>query len=93
MKLIDDLVTKEMLPGGKFCSAEELRDIVGEDGLFMDLDRYKPVPWLRSKMGPNALPLPFTGYPIYMFLATIALAGQFDIQNNIYRLPASHGSS
>ena len=82
-----------MLPGGKFGSAEELRDIVGEDGLFKDLDRYKPVPWLGSKMGLNALPLPFTGYLIYLFLATIALAGQFDIQNNIFGLPASRGSS
>jgi hypothetical protein len=92
-KLTDDLVAREMLPGGKFGSAEELRDLVGEDGLFKGLDRYKPVPWLGSRTGPNALPLPFTGYPIYLFMTTIALVGQFDIQKNIYHLPALRGSS
>ncbi|KAF8224838.1 hypothetical protein L208DRAFT_1380933 [Tricholoma matsutake] len=90
-KLTDDLVAREI--GGKFGLVEELRDIFREDGLFKDLDHYKLVPWLGSMTRPNALPLPFTGFPIYLFMTTIVLAGLFDIQNNIYRLPALRGLS
>jgi hypothetical protein len=90
---VDSLVQRG-LQTTAFSTIEDLRGILGEDGLFKRLDCYKPAAWAAlavpkpSKLGP-AQNVPFSGLPFYTYMTQVALSGPFSIQNNFHSLPSS----
>jgi hypothetical protein len=83
---------------GRFGTMEALHRIIGSDRLFVCLDRYRPrSPGLAvsSPLGSDASATPFSGVPILMFMRDIGLSrsSKFNIQNNLYGLPAASSNN
>jgi hypothetical protein len=90
---VDSLVQRG-LQTTAFGTIEDLRGILGEDGLFKRPDCYKPAAWAAlavpkpSKLGSDQN-IPFSGLPFYTYMTQVALSGPFSIQTNFHGLPSS----